>query len=388
MRKLLVIALLVNAALLGVACWHGIPSAQAGEGPPALENGDTNEDGARDIGDAVYLLSWLFLGGPAPVEAGDCEPPLNGDTNGDDARDIGDAVYLLSWLFLGGPEPVAVGSCEPTLIEWVTVGDPSNNNDEDTGFGSVDSTYRISKYEVTNLQWTVFLNSVDPLGGNALGLYATEMEEDPRGGISQAPTHPEGSRFVVKPSRSLDPVVFVDWYGCVRFCNWLHNGQGDGDTENGAYTLEGETAIPTNEFSITRNDGAQVFLPSEDEWYKAAYYDPSASQYFDYPTGSNTAPTCEVPPGGANSSNCESAVGGLAAVGSYSGSTSPFGTLDQCGNIFEWLEDENEPGSELRGIRSGGWLFFLEFCRSSRRNGLLPGDRSLGLGFRPAGRLP
>jgi hypothetical protein len=69
MRKLLVPVLIVNAALLGVLCWQEFPGAGAGRdpAPEATENGDANGDGARDIGDAVYLLSWLFQGGPEPV---------------------------------------------------------------------------------------------------------------------------------------------------------------------------------------------------------------------------------------------------------------------------------------------------------------------------------
>lgn len=54
-----------------------------------------------------------------------------------------------------------------------------------------------------------------------------------------------------------------------RISNWLHNGQGSGDTESGAYTLEGGTPIPTNGATVTRNGGASVFLTSEDEWYRS-----------------------------------------------------------------------------------------------------------------------
>jgi hypothetical protein len=88
---------------------------------PADLNGDTNGDGQRDIADAVYLLSWLFLGTPAPVEMS-CEFPLpcppeeqllvlNGDVNGDRQRDMSDALHLLGWLFLHGSRPVPICSC-------------------------------------------------------------------------------------------------------------------------------------------------------------------------------------------------------------------------------------------------------------------------------------
>src|SRR5207249_1199038 len=80
-------------------------------GFPALENGDTNGDWGIDLSDAVYLLSFLYLGGPGPVpfECG-TETPMgrNGDANGDRELDISDAVSILAYLFGGGSEPVAI----------------------------------------------------------------------------------------------------------------------------------------------------------------------------------------------------------------------------------------------------------------------------------------
>jgi hypothetical protein len=75
----------------------------------ALENGDSNGDGGRDISDAVHILSFLYLGGAEPVPVADCvgapPAPLNGDSNGDGGRDVSDAVHLLNWLFASGPQP-------------------------------------------------------------------------------------------------------------------------------------------------------------------------------------------------------------------------------------------------------------------------------------------
>lgn len=77
-----------------------------------LLNGDVNGDFERDVSDGVYLLSHLFLGGPAPVPiatCGDDEPILveNGDMNGDMALDVSDPILLLNWLYVGGDEPAA-----------------------------------------------------------------------------------------------------------------------------------------------------------------------------------------------------------------------------------------------------------------------------------------
>ena len=88
---------------------------------PAIENGDTNGDGRRDLSDGIYLLLHLFLGGAAPV-SGSCPelPPClvpqivvveNGDTNGDSRRDVADAVTLLEWLFRAGRPPVPLCFC-------------------------------------------------------------------------------------------------------------------------------------------------------------------------------------------------------------------------------------------------------------------------------------
>jgi hypothetical protein len=90
-------------------------------GDVSLANGDVNGDVRHDAGDVVYLLAWLFTGGPEPLPAR-CSPPPgcppqdaivrdNGDINGDGARNISDAVYLLRWLFLGAPAPAAACSC-------------------------------------------------------------------------------------------------------------------------------------------------------------------------------------------------------------------------------------------------------------------------------------
>src|SRR6185295_16877972 len=96
---------------------------------------------------------------------------------------------------------------------------------------------QIGKYEVTNSQYVEFLNGVDPSGANTLALYNTSMTSQGCGGINFDPAAPVGARYTVKPGRSNNPVVYISWYDAARFTNWLHNGQGNGNTESGAYTL-------------------------------------------------------------------------------------------------------------------------------------------------------
>ena len=65
--------------------------------------GNADGSNAIDISDAVYLISYIFAGGPAPT------PVLIGDANCDAAVDISDVVYLIAYIFEAGPAPC--GGC-------------------------------------------------------------------------------------------------------------------------------------------------------------------------------------------------------------------------------------------------------------------------------------
>jgi formylglycine-generating enzyme required for sulfatase activity len=174
-------------------------------------------------------------------------------------------------------------------MDYVSVGHAGNAADS-TGYGAVAYAYQIGKYEVTNAQYGEFLNAVDPGGANANDVYSTSMGSNDRGGITYTAGAASGAKYTIRTNMGDKPVNFVSWYDAARFTNWLGNGQGAGSTETGAYTLSGNTGL------ITKNVGATVYLPSEDEWYKAAYYDPTAGagggdNYWAYATQSNTAPT-------------------------------------------------------------------------------------------------
>ena len=210
-------------------------------------------------------------------------------------------------------------------IDLVTVGNPGNPGDINGGiFGSVASAYRIAAKEVTNAQYVEFLNA--KAATDTLELYHTSMNTFPQGGITRSGV--SGSyTYSVKPdvmnvepnfttyTYGDKPVVYVSWYDAIRFANWMHNGQGTGSTETGAYTILGGTPTPTNPDAIVRNGGAQWFLPTENQWYKAAYYNGTSGAYFDYPTGTNTAPDNQLP--AADTGNSANFFGIVSTTGNY-----------------------------------------------------------------------
>lgn len=268
-------------------------------------------------------------------------------------------------------------------IDWVAVGDPGNACDTQPQgcFGSVAEVYRVSKYEVTNAQYAEFLNA--KTASDPLGLYNTDMGSG-FGGITRSGTSGSYTYSAIVGREDM-PVNFVSFYDSLRFANWLNNGQGSGDTETGAYTLLGGTATPSNGLTVTRNAGANIFLTSEDEWYKAAYYDALSASYFDYPTGTDTPTVCATPGATANTGNCDLTVGDLTDVGSYTGSASPNGTFDQGGNVSEWNEAIL---SGIRGERGGDFDNGPDNLAASNQFDASPGVEDSVIGFRVASPIP
>ena len=292
-------------------------------------------------------------------------------------------------------------------IDYVTVGNAGNTGElsgvgaggskgTDRICGAVDYEYNIGKYEVTNGQYREFLNAKAAVG-DPYGLYSTDMT-NMYGGIDRS-----GSGTVADPyaytakggdtSWDRKPVNVVSWYDTIRFANWMTNGQGNGDTESGSYTITGGGP---NSGTVTVPTAAQrqvwaaaeefhVLLTSEDEWYKSAYYKGGSTDagYWDYATQLDIAPIAEAPPGGSNSANFNGVIGNVTTVGAYSLSASPYGTFDQSGNVYEWNEWLN-PQSQERGFRGGEFYYpnaTHDLLAATRHNG----DPSVGwsnVGFR------
>jgi formylglycine-generating enzyme len=299
-------------------------------------------------------------------------------------------IFLLYAILFLAPIPARA-----VTIDWVPVGNPDNAadptvmNDGTSGYGSVAYNYNIAKYDVTNSQYVEFLNTKDPTGANTLGLWNGQMLN---GGINFNAGNANGNKYSVFSGDDNHPVNFVTWYDTLRFANWLNNGQGNGDTESGAYTLLGGTPTPSNGNSITRNSGATVFLPSEDEWYKAAYYDPrttaqggppSDSHYWLYGTSSNTTPIASGPTALPNHANyAPGGAGDYTDVGAYSGTTSPYGAFDMAGNVYQWNEALISGAS--RGLRGGSGADISNKLASSFRGSLDPTFEFSNVGFRVA----
>jgi formylglycine-generating enzyme required for sulfatase activity len=233
-----------------------------------------------------------------------------------------------------------------TSLQFVTVGDPGNLADTTTGLGAVGYTYSIGKYDVTAAEYVAFLNAV--ASSDPYGLYTPYMSGSADCNIQRSGL-PGGYSYSVDSQWANRPVNYVSYGDAARFCNWLQNGQptgaeGNGTTELGAYTLNGATTNSALS-AITRSANATYFIPSENEWYKAAYYKGGGTNagYWLYPTQSDTAPIAEAPPGHGEppgSANYLSVLGSnhLTDVGAYKNSPGPYGTFDQGGELYQWTD--------------------------------------------------
>ena len=251
-------------------------------------------------------------------------------------------------------------------IEFVTVGDPGNPDDVAAGTtpaaGGVDYTYSIGKHEISRAM--VEKANADAEAGLNISLWTGA---------------PYGNQ----------PATGISWYEAAQFVNYLNTSQGhaaaykfDGDGnfqlwQEGDAGQERDAGYDSD--NPFRNSQAVYVLPTLDEWYKAAYYDPAhggpeVGGYWNYPTGSDSAPL------GVGSGTDP----GTAVFGSgnrdpvdvtQAGGLSPYGTMGQGGNVWEWEETawdlvNDQPGSdEWRGAWGGKWSnWAADHTKSSARS--------------------
>jgi formylglycine-generating enzyme required for sulfatase activity len=263
----------------------------------------------------------------------------------------------------------------------------SGNGPDTTGKGAVPYDFRIGKFEINNHQYTAFLNAIATEDAHAV--YVTNMTTDTHGGIVRTGV-PGEYVYAVKPGMEHFPAVWVTFNSAMRFCNWLHHGQPTGlqvatTTEDGAYTLSAAAELAN---TVTRNQHARFWIPSDDEWYKAGYHQPAGSggpagNYWTFPTRSDEVPFSEFPPGGNNSANacCETQRQGTP-VGAYRNSFSFYGLYDLAGNVQEWTEEIVFVTN--RRLRGGSWTYNELYSHSGDFEFDTPDYNDNSIGFRVA----
>ncbi len=267
-------------------------------------------------------------------------------------------------------------------LALVTVGNPGNPKDTvwNAGRGQVNYTYQIGKFKISNADYAVFLNAKAQTETNTLWGGGGEILREGEAG---------SYTYSVLAGRENRPVLFVATVDALRMANWLSNGATpDSDTETGTYTFTGYDVVSK------RNPGARWVLPSDDEWYKAAYYDPTkngAGGYWQFPPKTDDPAKIikELPPGGPTSANYDNVNAGdglgTTDVGAYTAASSYYGTFDQAGNTWEWNEPA-DPTAKVASRRGGSQANAIARLAAgvNANNGIGDGGQSVNQGFRLA----
>lgn len=246
-------------------------------------------------------------------------------------------------------------------MDFVTIGNAGNPGDTRTeanpsGCGAVGYDYSIGKYEITNAQWNTFVSAAGAPTGNPSDAY----DENAYYTDSQQPTN------------------CVSWYETLQFCNYLTSG----DKSKGVYQFSGNNANPDDFLGIDRDSAVSAYgtvyvIPTEDEWYKAAYYKPDGSGYSLFANGTDTAPS--------TSEACYAQSYPYSGpLNISSGTEEQNGTFDMMGNVWEWNETMIDGSG--RGVRGGSYSSgYVNQLSSSYRDyyhNLVA--ENVGIGFRVA----
>ena len=261
-------------------------------------------------------------------------------------------------------------------LDFVNIGNAGNTDDLGAGggissspYGGVSYGYRMGKYEISQ----------------------DAITKATAGGLASV---------VAGAHTGNEPAALMTWFEAAAFVNWLNDQRTPGLR---AYNLTGVTSLTpwasvdawqAGGENLYRHKDAFYFLPSEDEWYKAAYHknDGVTANYWDYATASNSIPTQALSDGTlAGSAVFEGSEAGFPADPAdvnLAGGLSPYGTMGQNGNVWEWQESAfdgiNNSSSENRAIRGGGWFDPEGFLRASLRFGISPTLSYSDVGFRVA----
>lgn len=238
-------------------------------------------------------------------------------------------------------------------IDFVTIGAPGNAAYDGPapfgvvgGRGRVDYQYRMGKYEITTAQWMEYVNTFSTQS-NDLQFFATPVFW---GAETDTTYSGPGRRYRLRSDAKADmrPVVGISWRDAARFCNWMHNGKSSSlsSLQSGAYYTS--TFVTHADASwddqATRSPGAKYWIPSLDEWIKAAHFDPNknggAGGWWQFSNGSDVAPVGGPPGvGTANTGfNLPSFGEFEIPLGSYS-TTNAWGLFDMAGSGSEFTEE-------------------------------------------------
>ncbi len=273
------------------------------------------------------------------------------------------AAFTLSIQPSAQADTFGGGTTNQFTVDFVNISQ-TNNTADTTTYGAVPYEYRMGKNEISQLQITK----------------ATQI------GMANVSAGAWSNN---------QPAANISWYEAAAFVNFLNTNSGktaayDLTFSNSQWSMalqSSSNAWTAGGTNLYRNKNAFYFLPSENEWYKAAYYNPGGSNYFLYPTGSDTAPTAV-----ASGTNAGTAVYddpfSVPAIVESAGGLSPYGTMGQGGNVWEWNESAfagtNSSSSEDRALRGGGWGNTEFSLRSSSRNSIDPTLQNDLVGFRVA----
>lgn len=289
----------------------------------------------------------------------------------------------------------------------VSVDDPENISDSN-GFGSVSYRFSMGKYNVSIAQYAAFLNAVAKT--DTYDLYHPSMGTDMNvAGIERSGT--PGSYVYTVLNNGGDssnrPIAYVTWFSVARFANWMANSQPEGlqdssTTEDGAYPLRGAVsgnAVSKNVCNPNTRKTVTFWIPSENEWYKTAYYTKNYEStqqpgYYLYATQSNASPGNAIGQTanqmnvivGVNFSVTQNATlyptqNYLTDVGAFTGSASHYGTFDQNGGLYQWNDLDGKP-FPYRGVRGSFWFAGAQAAQSINFAAVTPEHSGNDIGFR------
>ena len=226
-------------------------------------------------------------------------------------------------------------------MDFVTIGNPGNAADT-TGSpnpaGSVGYTYNLAKYEMSRDQ----IDKANSAG--SLGITLQDMSDYGGNGVNR-------------------PATGLSWYEAAKFVNWLNTSTGGAAAYkfdvSGTFQLWSEGDAGYNANNMFRNSLAKYVISSSNEWYKGAYGNLNGT-WNNYATGSDSAPTAVTGGTAANTAvyNGESGPADIFNAGGLS----PYGTMGQGGNVWEWNETAydgtNDYAGEGHEQRGGSWFLY------------------------------